>query len=161
MRNRPWLALAAVAGALGAFIPMEAPAQSKPKPPRAEETLNQRVARESKLSEEQVTRVLNALGPAMRDQLKKGSSVSIPGLGSFRVVRVAEHRDIEAGTGRPLVIPARNTIEFLAGEGLSEMANGEGVVPAETVPAWQFNPLPDQTKGQRVPRTRIEGTRTR
>ncbi|HZT82833.1 MAG TPA: HU family DNA-binding protein, partial [Gemmataceae bacterium] len=146
--------------ALGAFIPMEAPAQTKPKP-RGEETLPQRLARESKLSEEQVNRVLTALGPAVRDQIKKGNSVSLPGLGTFRVVRVAEHKDIEAGTGRPLVIPARNTVEFLATEGLSTMANGEGVVPAETVPAWQFNPLPDQTKGQKVGPTRTEGTRTR
>jgi nucleoid DNA-binding protein len=160
MRRRPLLALAALAGALGAFVPMEAPAQSKPKP-RGDETLSQRVARESKLTEEQVNKVFSALGPAVRDQLKKGNSVSLPGLGTFRVVRVAEHKDIEIGTGRPLVVPAHNTVEFLATEALGEMANSAGVVPQETVPAWQFNPLPDQTRGQKVGPTRVEGTRTR
>src|SRR5262245_33169861 len=141
MRKRPWLVLAALAGGFGIFIPMEAPAQ--PAKPRAEETFGQRVARESKLSEEQVTRVLNALGPAVRDELKKGKSVNLPGLGVMRVVRVAEHKDIEAGTGRPLRIPARNTVEFLANDGLNEVANSSTAVPAETVPAWEFNPLPN------------------
>jgi nucleoid DNA-binding protein len=146
--------------ALGAFLPIEAPAQPQKKP-RGDETLHQRVARESKLTEEQVGRVLTALGPAVRDQLTKGNTVNLPGLGTFRVVRVAEHKDIEAGTGRVLRVPATNTVEFLASEGLGEAANGAAVMPAETVPAYQFNPLGGQTPGQRVPPTRTEGTRTR
>jgi len=159
MRKRPWLALAALAATLGVLVPMAAPAQ--PAKPRAEESLGQRVARESKLSEEQVTRVLNALGPAVRDELKRGSSVSLPGLGTFRIVRVAEHKDIEAGTGRPLRVPATNTVEFLATDGLSEAANSATAVPAEVVPAFEYNPLPNQTKGQKVGPTRTEGMRTR
>jgi nucleoid DNA-binding protein len=160
MRKRPWLALAAMAGALGTFVPMEAPGQQAPRP-RPDETMGQRVARESKLSEEQVTRVLNALGPAVRDELKKGNTVSLPGLGSFRVVRVAEHKDMEAGTGRVLRVPARNNVEFLATEGLGEAANSPTTVPAETVPAFEHVPLPNQTPGQKVPSTKTEGTRTR
>jgi nucleoid DNA-binding protein len=160
MRKRPLLALAALAGALGVFFPLEAPGQQAKKP-RADETLNQRLARESKLSEEQVSRLLNALGPALRDQLTKGNSVNLTGLGTFRVVRVGEHKDIEAGTGRVLRIPATNTIEFLPTEGLGEAVNGASVVPAETVPAFEYNPLPNQTKGQKVPPTRSEGLRTR
>jgi nucleoid DNA-binding protein len=159
MRKRPWLALAALAATLGVLVPLTAPAQS-PRPPR-EESFGQRVAREAKVSEEQLARVLAALGPAVRDELKKGNTVSLPGLGTFRVVRVAEHKDIEPGTGRVLRVPATNTVEFLAGEGLGEAANSATAVPAETVPAFQFNPLPDQTKGQRVPQTRSEGQRTR
>lgn len=159
MRKRPWLALAALAGTLAALIPMAAPAQTQK--PRGEETLGQRVARESKLSEEQVARVLAALGPAMRDELKKGNTVSLPGLGTFRVVRVAEHKDIEAGTGRVQRIPAKNTIEFLPTEGLGEAANTAAAVPAETVPAFEYTPLPNQVKGQKVAPTRNEGVRTR
>jgi nucleoid DNA-binding protein len=159
MRKRPWLALAALAGTLAVLIPMAAPAQ--PQKPRRDETLGQRVARESKLSEEQVARVLAALGPAMRDELKKGNTVSLPGLGTFRVVRVAEHKDIEAGTGRVLRVPAKNTVEFLAGEGLGEAVNGAAAVPAETVPAFEYVPLPNQTKGQKVGPTRNEGVRTK
>jgi nucleoid DNA-binding protein len=160
MRKRPWLTLAALAGALAVFMPMGAPAQAPPKP-RADETMGQRVARESKLTEEQVTKVLNALGPAVRDELKKGKTVSLPGLGTFRVVRVAEHKDIEAGTGRVLRIPATNTVEFLATEGLSDATNSPTTTPAETVPAFEHVPLPNQTKGQKVGPTRTEGTRTR
>ncbi len=160
MRKRPWLALAAVAGLLGGLVPSDAPGQPAPKP-RPGETMSQRLARESKLSEEQVARVLNALGPAVRAELTKGKTVSLPGLGTFRVVRVAEHKDMEAGTGRVLRVPAKNTVEFLAGEGLSEAANGAAAVPAETVPAFEYNPLPNQTKGQKVPPTKTEGIRTR
>lgn len=159
MRKQPWLALAALAATLGVLIPMAAPAQ--PAKPRRDETLGQRVARESKLSEEQVARVLTALGPAVRDELKKGSTVSLPGLGTFRVVRVAAHKDIEYGTGRPLTIPAVNTVEFLPTSGLADAANSDSAVPAVTVPAFEFNPLPNQTKGQKVGRQRTEGTRTR
>src|SRR5204862_8199082 len=137
---------AAVAGACAVVVPMGAPAQAPPKP-RADETMNQRVARESKLTEEQVTRLLNALGPAIRDELKKGHTVSLPGLGTFRVVRVAEHKDIEAGTGRVLRVPATNTVEFLAGEGVGEAANSPTAVPSETVPAFEHTPLPNQPKG--------------
>jgi nucleoid DNA-binding protein len=155
MRKRPWLALAAVFGAL---MPLAAPAQ--PQKPRPQETMGQRVARESKLTEEQVNRVLNALGPAMRDEIIKGRSVSLPGLGTFRVVRVGEHKDIEAGTGRPLRVPARNTVEFLASDGLGDAANGPAVVPAETVPGFQYNPLLHQTPGQKVPQMKTEGSRT-
>jgi len=159
MRKRPWLALAALVAALGILIPMEAPAQTQR--PRGEETLNQRLAREAKVSEEQAARVFKALGPAIRDELKKGNTVSIPGLGTLRVVRIAEHKDIEAGTGRVLRIPARNTVEFLAGEGLSEAANSATAVPAEIVPAFERDPLPDQTKGQKVGPTRTESIRTK
>ncbi len=159
MRKRPWLSLAILAAALGTLMPPAAPAQ--PQKPRPEETLGQRVARESKLTEEQVARVLTALGPVIRDDLIKGKTVSLPGLGVFRVVRVGEHKDIEVGTGRPVRVPARNTVEFLASEGLGEAANGPATVPAETVPGFQYNPLLNQTPSQKVPQMKTEGTRTR
>jgi nucleoid DNA-binding protein len=120
--------------------------------------MGQRMARESKLTEEQVTRVLNALGPAVRDELTKGNTVNLPGLGILRVVRVAEHKDMEAGTARLLRIPAKNTVEFLATDGLGEAANSATAVPAETVPAFDYTPLPNQTKGRKVPYQKVEGT---
>jgi DNA-binding protein HU-beta len=161
MSKRPLLALAAMTGLLGVFVPLEAPGQQQAPKPRPDETMGQRVARESKLTEDQVAKVLNALGPAMRDELKKGNTISLPGLGTFRVVRVAAHKDIEAGTGRVLTIPARNTVEFLASEGLGEAANSATAIPAETVPAFEQPTLPNQTKGQKVPPTRTEGMRTK
>jgi DNA-binding protein HU-beta len=159
MRKRPWLALAALALALGVLMPM-APAQSQKQRPR-EETLNQRLAREGKVTEEQAARVFAALGPAIRDELKKGNTVTVPGLGTFRVVRVAGHKDMEPGTGRVLTVPARNTVEFLASEGLDEAANGAAAVPAETVPAFEYVPIRGRDPGQKTGNTRSEGTRTR
>ncbi len=158
MTQRPWWALATVVVALGGLIPMEASAQLQK--PRPELSVNQRLAREARVTEAQAARVFNALGPVLRDELKKGNTVSIPGLGTLRVVRIAEHRDMEIGTGRVLRIPAKNTVEFLAGEALGEAANSATAVPAETVPAFERDPLPDQTKGQKVPPTRSEGLRS-
>src|SRR5689334_16610732 len=88
MRKRPWLALAALAAVIGVLIPMTAPAQQKP---RREETFNERLAREAKVSEEQASRVFAALGPVVRDELKKGNTVTVPNLGTFRIVRVDAH----------------------------------------------------------------------
>ena len=39
-------------------------------------------------------------------------------------------------------------------------ANSESAVPAETVPPFQYNTIPGQAPGQRVPTTRNPGTRT-
>ena len=97
----------------------------------------------------------------LRDQLAKGNTVNLPGLGTMRVVRVAEHKDMKAGTGRVLRVPAKNVVEFLSNEGLGEAANSPTAVPAETVPAFERNTLPDQTKGQKVGPTRNEGVRTK
>ena len=105
------------------------PARSA-KPP-AEETFNQRLARAAKLSEEDAGRFYQALGPIIRDELAHGRQVAVPGLGTFRIVRVEEHRDLRGG--RPVVVPATNTVEF-QGEGvLLDSANAPGAQPADTV----------------------------
>ena len=112
------------------------------------------------MTEEQAARVFAAIGPAVRDELKKGKTVTIPNLGTFRVVRVAGHKDMEPGTGRILNVPARNTVEFLVNDGLDDVANGPAVEPAETVPAFQYVPLRDRVPSQKVGGTRSEGVRT-
>jgi nucleoid DNA-binding protein len=162
MRKARWLALAALLGTLGLVLTFASPAHSQKSngkaPKDGKETMTQRLARESKLKEEQVTKLLNALGPAMMAELKAGKPVDIPGLGSFRVVRVAEHKDIAAG-GRPVTIPAFNTVEFVGSIEVGEAANSKGTVPAETVPAFQYIPLPGQTPGQKMGRTRAPSQR--
>jgi nucleoid DNA-binding protein len=178
MRKGKWLGLAALLGAtavvlgmtgsvLSQRLPADAPkppadapkppADGPPKPfepqkPGGEEalTLQQRIGKAAKVSEESAARMFEALGPAIREELRRGKSVNIPGLGTFRVVRVAEHRDMK--NGRPVTIPASNTIEFL-GEG------DDTAQPAETVPAFQFNPLPTANPGQKMPLIRNPGTR--
>jgi nucleoid DNA-binding protein len=120
-------------------------------------TLPQRIAKTSKVSEENVNKVWEALGPAIREELRRGRSVSIPGLGTFRVVRVAEHKDMK--NGRPVTVPASNTIEFLGEGDVVQSVNTDAAQPAETVPAFQYNPLPTANPGQKMPNVRNPGTR--
>jgi nucleoid DNA-binding protein len=162
MHKARWLALGALLGTLGLVLTFASPALSQKSTTKTnkngKETLTQRLARETKLKEDQVTKLLNALGPAMLTELKAGKSVELPGLGTFRVVRVAGHKDIAAG-GRPVTIPAFNTVEFVGSIEVGESANSKGVVPAETVPAFQYVPLPGQTPGQKVGRTHTPSQR--
>ena len=74
-------------------------------------TLKARVAFTTKQKEELVTKFLEALGPAIREQLAAGRSVALPGVGVFSVVRVAEHRNLVEG--RVVVVRATNYIEFV------------------------------------------------
>jgi nucleoid DNA-binding protein len=143
----------------------KAPADAPPKLPETPRTVSedamtlpQRIAKTAKVSEENVTKMFEALGPAVREELRRGRSVSIPGLGTFRVVRVAEHRDLK--NGRPVTIPASNTVEFLAEGDVIQATNTDGARPEETVPAFQYNPLPNANPGQKMPVIRNPGTRT-
>jgi nucleoid DNA-binding protein len=124
-----------------------------------DESFNQRLSRLAKLPQDNAGRFLSALGPAIQEELRRGNQVSLPGLGTFRVVRVAEHRDLQIG--RPVTIAAVNTIEFVPAGELTDSANSAGALPAETVPAFQYIPLLGQTPGQRVGRTRVPPVRTR
>lgn len=95
----------------------------------------------------------------MRDDLARGGRVELPGLGVFRVVRIAQHRDLV--DGRPATIEASNYVEFLASGGLIDAANAPDAVPQTTVLPFQFIPLPDQTKSQHVPDERMPIIRVR
>jgi nucleoid DNA-binding protein len=157
MRTRNWLALGTLVGTLALVLATVPPARSQ-KPP-AEEGVPQQLARATKLTEEQASKFYAALGPILSAEIRKGKTVSLPGLGTFRVVRIAAHRDLV--DGRPVVIPARNTIEFIGGEELIGAANSEGAVPSEEVPAFEYIPLPGQTPGQKTGPVRTSGVRTR
>jgi len=158
MRRGNWLALGTLLGGLSLGLLFTAPAHSQ-KAPKKEETLIQRLARKAKLSEDNAQRFMDQLGPALSDELKNGKTVIVAGLGTFRVVRIAEHKDMQIGTGRPLTVPAINTVEFLAEASLKEAANSDKAQPAETVQPFQYNPLPNQTPGQKVGRTHTPSTR--
>jgi DNA-binding protein HU-beta len=170
MHKGKWLALGTLLGAVVVVTFWASPAHSQkppaapppqpgfvPRPQPKEETLIQRVAREAKTGEEESKRVFDALGPAIRAELARGKEVTIPGLGTFRVVRVAEHRDLRGG--RPVMVPASNTVEFLAAGEIAEAANTEGAVPADVVPPFQYIVLPNQTPGQKMPNVRTPGIR--
>jgi nucleoid DNA-binding protein len=159
MRKARWLALAVLLATMGLVAGQSTTKTARPKENK-EETIPQRIAKDTKLTEQQAEKFYNAVGSAIRDQLHRGKTVAVPGLGTFRVVRVAEHKDMAAG-GRPVTVPAFNTVEFVGTVEVSDGVNAEGVTPAETVPPFQYITLPGQTPGQKMGRTHAPSQRVR
>src|SRR5207249_526827 len=125
-----------------------------------EESLTERLARMTKINEKDSEKFLRALGPAIIEDLANGKTVTIAGLGSFRVVQVPAHKDLAPG-GRPVMIPASNSVQFLPAKGIDDAANAPGAKPVEVVPPFEYNPLPNQTPGQKSPRNSTPATRTK
>jgi nucleoid DNA-binding protein len=177
MRKPQWLALGGLVASFGLIFVLAAQAQAPrkdgpaPAPviiqgqgqPSKQQMANlplpRRIAAETKLTEEQVNKVLEALGPAVRDALARGQQIELPGLGTFRVVRVPQHRDLV--NGRPATISGVNSVEFLPVGDMVSAANSDNAVPNEVVPPFEYNPLPNQVKGQRVGEVRMPNIRTR
>jgi nucleoid DNA-binding protein len=157
MRKPHWLALGALVVALGLSFTVTSLAQ----PPRPPERLplTAAVAKKSKLPEDDVKAMLEALGPIVREKLANGETVELPGLGTIRVVRVPEHKDLVQG--RPATISAVNNVEFVPVPEVVQAANAPGAVPAVTVPAFEYDPLPGQTRSQRAPYVRMPNDRIR
>jgi nucleoid DNA-binding protein len=146
------LVAVAVLLALGSPAPSQRPAK--------ELTLSQRLAKAAKVAEADATRVFEAIGPVIREELARGKQIELPGMGTFRVVQVAAHKDLAKG-GRPITVPATNTVEFVPDDTLSEVANSPSAKPAETVPAFEYVARPHAESGQKTGRTRVPSTRTR
>lgn len=160
MHNRHSLALGTLLGALALTLGISSPAHSQRPQDREEPvTLATRLAKATGLKPAEVEKFLQALGPAIRDELAAGRVVSVDGLGSFRVVRIAAHNDLRLG--RPTRIPASNTIEFIPFAEAMESANSETAVPQSEVPEFRYVPLPGQTPGQRMPRITTPPRRVR
>jgi nucleoid DNA-binding protein len=121
--------------------------------------LGKRLSNASGVSEVTVNKVLKVLGPTIMANLKAGNVEEVEGLGTFRIVRVDEHRDLQ--NGRPVVVPAENYIVFDPVEGVARQANARGVKAADVVPEFKYTPLPNQTPSQRTPKIRVPSTRTR
>ncbi len=160
MRKGQWIALGTLFGALVIIMGVTSPVLSQR--PRKEETITQKLARLANLPEESATRVFNALAPVIQEELASGKLVVIPGLGTFRVVRVPEHRDLLSGPySQPVVVSARNSVEFIPTGETVGSSNSAAAQPEETVPPFQYIPLPGQTPGQKTGRTHVPTTRTR
>jgi len=157
MKRGHVLACGVLLGSLLLLVGLGAPAQTPDV--KKELTLVQRLALSTRLSEENADRFLQALGPAIREELRRGRDVEIPGLGRLRVVRVQEHRDMQ--NGRPIVVPAANRVEFNAADVLDDAANSAGAKPAETVVPFHYIPLPGQTPSQKVGNQRTPPTRVK
>jgi nucleoid DNA-binding protein len=158
MRKTQGMALIALFAVLGSSLVLASQALSQ-KPGDKPQTVKDRIVKETKLESADVQKMLNALGPAIREQIRTGAQVEIPGLGTFRIVNIPEHRDLVAG--RPATVAGSNTVEFLPIGELVRAANSAGAVPAETVPPFSYIVNPYQAPTQRAPTTREVGTRTR
>src|SRR5262245_62063063 len=127
MRYAKW-ALAGLVAVLALGIGISADAQvivggkKGPAP-----SLKSGIAEATKEKDATIEKFLKALGPAAVDQLKAGRQIELPGLGTFQVVRVAEHRDLVGG--RPVTVGAYNYVEFVPSGALNAAANSPGAVP--------------------------------
>ena len=154
-RYLPMLLLAGLA-AYGFMRPVTA---QQPKPIPKNETFVQRVARYSDIKDKEAERCIQMIGKALMEDLRQGKTDAIPGLGSFRIVRVGESKDLV--NGRPATIPAYNVVEFSPEDGIADAANAETVEAARFVPAFQYNILPGQTPGQKMGSSRMPNSRMR
>jgi nucleoid DNA-binding protein len=159
MRTARWLALVVLLGTMGMVTGQSTTKSKKPRD-AGDDTIPQRIARQTKLDEKDAEKFFAAIGAAIRDQLQQGKTVTVPGLGTFRVVRVSEHKDITTG-GRPIVVPAFNSVEFKGTIEVADGVNAEGVTPAETVPPFQYIPNPYHTPAQKQGWNATPGQRVR
>lgn len=153
--RRSFRAGAALIGALAVVVGVEAQVN----PPKEPRPFRQAVAAEAKLNEETVEKVFKALGPAIREQLRAGREVSLPGVGTLRIVQVGEHRDLI--DGRPATIAARNFVEFVGSPETEAAVNGPGVDPARVIEGYEFRINPWSNPGIRTDGFRTPGTRVR
>ena len=155
MRNTHWWALGALAAATLGTILFVTPAQSQR--PTGKQTVAQAIVKRTKLEEKDVAKMLDALGPVIRDKLANGETIDFPGVGQFRVVHIPDHRDLV--NGRPAVIAGSNTVEFGPAAEMVDASNSPDAVPAVTVPQFEYNTLPGQTPGMKSSGTRAPNVR--
>jgi nucleoid DNA-binding protein len=159
MRKAHWWGLGALVGTLGLVVGATAQQVQRPGADKKQPaTFEGRMLAATKLQEQDLRKFLTALGPAISASISSGQSVNVPGLGTFRVVRIPEHRDMAAG-GRPIIVEPVNYVEFLPAGNLTSAANAAGAAPAVTVPQFQYVPLPDRVPGNRNPGARTPNTR--
>jgi nucleoid DNA-binding protein len=130
-----------------------------PPTPESRLPLAVRIARECNVQPDAAEAMLKSLGMEAARDLRAGETVTLPGLGTLRIVRIGEYKDLDS-YGRPVTIAAHNTVEFIPEGGLTEQANKSDIKPAVTVPAFEFNPLHDAEPGQRTRGSRAPGIRT-
>src|SRR5258708_398917 len=81
-----WALATLVGGAI--LLAAQASSEAQLRKQGKEESLIQRIARKSKVNEQDTEKVIRFLGPAITEELANGKTVVIEGLGTFRVVQV-------------------------------------------------------------------------
>jgi len=72
-------------------------------------------------SKKEANLALNAVVESIKKALKKGQRVTIPGFGSFSVIKRAARKGRNPRTGDPVKIKASKKAKFTAGKGLKEI----------------------------------------
>jgi len=87
--------------------------------------LVQQVAKDTGLSQNQTSKIVNEVFDAITDALQKGEDVRITGFGTFRTAETKERTGRNPRTGEEITIPAGKRVAFTAGSGLLETVRGE------------------------------------
>ncbi len=159
-------ALIALAVTMGIVLLIASPALSQkgpvikePQSLKKELTFKGKLGKAADISDEKVEKLLKALGPALAAELSSGNRVELAGVGTFRVVRVGEHRDLV--NGRPAMIPATNYVEFLPASNMIDASNAPGAKAESSVPRWEFTPVGNEVPTQRQPNVRVPSSKIR
>jgi nucleoid DNA-binding protein len=129
--------------------------------PPAESRLAKDVAAKTKLPVKTVQTVLDALVPEILTQIERGESVVLPKLGRIRLVRFAEHKDMEKVSGRVINVPGRNVVTLDMDAEAESAVNADGVVPSEVIRDFEYNILRGQTPAQRTESMKVRPLRSR
>ncbi len=82
--------------------------------------LVERFKAEMGYSEEEASRIVDAMTDIMIDSLSQGDKISLPGVGTLAVVDRAERKGRNPNTGEELMIPATKNVKFSPGKRLKD-----------------------------------------
>lgn len=109
--------------------------QPKTKPVQDPKTFLGRLAIKAGVSEGEARSLLEELGPAIADELKKGNQVQLPGLGKFRMVKRPGYTAFDEITGKQHIVPASVGVDYQPSQDmLKEVLNTKNPKWAESQP---------------------------
>ena len=79
------------------------------------------VAEKSGLSKVDAKKAVEAFVETVSSELKEGGKVALLGFGSFSVAEKSARKGVNPKTKQPIEIPARKSVKFKAGAGLTEI----------------------------------------
>lgn len=84
------------------------------------ETLAEMLVDDFGKTKTEAKKIIEAVVHVIGDNLKAGTEVSLFGLGSFKVVPVAEKKGRNIQTGEPVVYPASHKVKFSAAKPIKD-----------------------------------------
>ena len=83
------------------------------------------VAKESAKSKKFSEQFLRELVSVIAEYLQKDGIVKVKGLGTFKVVTVEERKSVDVSTGKEIILPAHNKIQFTAENSVKQTIKGQ------------------------------------